>query len=158
MQRQKNDSAILRRNIVSEDPNKKVFERVIEQAYNKGNVDVLNEAFAPNFVEHQAGIVPPKAEGVKRSIAFLRGAFPDLELTIEEIITNGDKTWARITGRGTHQGPFMGLPPSGRAFTITVMDVCRFENGQIVEHWGVADQLSVMAQIGALPSLPQLRP
>jgi len=140
---------------MSEEQNKKVFERVIEEAYNKGNVDVLNETFAPNFVEHQAGIVPPTIEGVKRSIAFLRGAFPDLKLTIEEIIASGDKTWARITGRGTHQGPFMGFAPTGKSFVITVMDLCRYENGQIVEHWGVADQLAVMAQIGALPQPPR---
>jgi predicted ester cyclase len=140
---------------MSEERNIKVFERVIEEAYNKGNVDVLNEAFAPSFVEHQAGIVPPTAEGVKRSIAFLRGAFPDMRLTIEEIIASGDKTWARITGRGTHQGLFMGLPPTGKSIVVTVMDVCRFENGQIVEHWGVADQFAVMAQLGALPRPPQ---
>jgi steroid delta-isomerase-like uncharacterized protein len=142
---------------MSEEQKKKVFERVIEEAYNKGNVDVLNEAFAPNFVEHQAGIAPPTAEGVKRSIAFLRGAFPDLKLTVEEIIENGDKTWARITARGTHQGPFMGFPPTGKSIVVTVMDVCRYDNGQIVEHWGVADQLAVMAQIGALPRPPQAR-
>jgi predicted ester cyclase len=142
---------------MSEEQNKRVFERIIEEAYSKGNVDVLNEAFAPRFVEHQAGIVPPTAEGVKRSIAFLRGAFPDLKLTIEEIIASGDKTWARITGRGTHQGPFMGMPPTGKPIVVTVMDVCRFENGQIVEHWGVADQFAVMAQIGALPRPPQGR-
>jgi steroid delta-isomerase-like uncharacterized protein len=142
---------------MSEEQNKKVFERVIEEVYNKGNVDVLNEAFAPNFIEHQAGIVPPTAEGVKRSVAFLRGAFPDIKLTIEEIIASGDKTWARITAHGTHQGPFMGLPPTGKSFAITVIDVCRFENGQIVEHWGVADQLAAMAQIGALPRPQQGR-
>jgi predicted ester cyclase len=134
-----------------EEQNKKVFERVVEEAYNKGNVDVLNEVFASNFIEHQAGIVPPTAEGVKRSIAFLRGAFPDMKLTIEEIIANGDKTWARITGRGTHQGPFMGIPPTGKPIAVTVMDECRFEDGKIVEHWGVADQLAVMAQLGGLP-------
>jgi len=140
---------------MSEERNKKVFERVIEEAYSKGNVDVLNEAFAPNFVEHQTGIMPPTAEGVKGSIVFLRGAFPDLKLTIEEIVASGDKTWARITARGTHQGPFMGLPPTGKSIVITVMDVCRFENGQIVEHWGVADQFAMMMQIGALPRPPQ---
>jgi predicted ester cyclase len=143
---------------MSEEQNKRVFERVIEEAYSRGNVDVLDEAFAPNFIEHQAGIVPPTAEGVKRSIAFLRAAFPDMKLTIEEIIASGDKTWARITGRGTHQGPFMGIPPTGKSIVVTVMDVCRFEQGQIVEHWGVADQLAVMAQLGALPRPQQGRP
>jgi predicted ester cyclase len=116
---------------------------------------VLNEAFAPNFVEHQAGIAPPTMEGVKRSIAFLRSAFPDMKLTIEEIIASGDKTWARITARGTHQGPFMGFAPTDKSIVVAVMDVCRYENGQIVEHWGVADQLAVMAQIGALPRPPR---
>jgi predicted ester cyclase len=142
---------------MSEERNKKVFGKVIEDAYNKGNVDVLSEAFAPSFIEHQAGIVPPTAEGVRRSIAFLRSAFPDMKLTIEEIIASGDKTWARITGRGTHQGPFMGFPPTGKSIVVTVMDECRFENGQIVEHWGVADQLAVMAQVGALPRPSQGR-
>jgi predicted ester cyclase len=142
---------------MSEERNKKVFGKVIEEAYNKGNVDVLSEAFAPSFIEHQAGIVPPTAEGVRRSIAFLRSAFPDMKLTIEEIIASGDKTWARITGRGTHQGPFMGFPPTGKSIVVTVMDECRFENGQIVEHWGVADQLAVMAQVGALPRPSQGR-
>jgi predicted ester cyclase len=142
---------------MSEEQNKKVFERVIEEAYSKGNVAVLDEAFAPNFVEHQAGIAPPTAEGVKRSIGFIRGAFPDMKLTIEEMIASGDRVWARLTGRGTHQGPFLGIPPTGKSIVITVMDECRFENGQIVEHWGVADQLAVMAQLGALPRPQQGR-
>lgn len=77
---------------MSEEQNKRTFETVIEEAYSKGNVDALSEAFAPNFIEHQAGIVPPTVEGIKRSIAFLRGAFPDLQLTIEEIIASGDRT------------------------------------------------------------------
>ena len=136
---------------MSEEQNKRIFERVIEEAYSKGNVDVLDEVFATNFVEHQVGIVPPTVDGVKRSIAFLRGAFPDLKLIIEEILASGDKTWARITGRGTHQGTFMGILPTGKSVVVTVMDECRFEDGKIVEHWGVADQLAVMAQIGALP-------
>jgi len=140
---------------MSEEHNKQVFRMVIEKAYSKGDLELLDKAFAPNFVEHQAGIVPPTVEGVRRSIVYLRRAFPDLKLTIEEIIADGDKTWARITGRGTHQGPFMGLSPTGRSIVVTVMDVCRFENGQIVEHWGVADQLAVMAQLGGLPQPPQ---
>ena len=140
---------------MSEEHNKHVFRMVIEKAYSKGDLELLDKAFAPNFVEHQAGIVPPTVEGVRRSIVYLRRAFPDLKLTIEEIIADGDKTWARITGRGTHQGPFMGLSPTGRSIVVTVMDVCRFENGQIIEHWGVADRLAVMAQLGGLPQPPQ---
>jgi predicted ester cyclase len=137
--------------------NIQAFRRVIEEAYSQGKLDVLDEVMAADFVEHQAGIMPPTVEGVKRSIVFLRSAFPDLNLTIEEIVAIGDKTWARLTGRGTHQGPMMGAAPTGRSIVVTVMDVCRYENGKIVEHWGVADQFSMLGQIGALPRPPQGR-
>lgn len=143
---------------MSEGQNAKAFRAVIEEAYSLGMLEVIDEVMAPNFVEHQAGIVPPTAEGVKKSIALLRRAFPDLKLTIEEIVEIGDKTWARMTGRGTHLGPFMGIAPTGKPFTITVIDVCRYENGRIAEHWGVADQFALMAQIGALPRPPQGQP
>ncbi len=135
--------------------NEEVFRRVIEEGFNKGNLTALDELFASNFTEHQDGFVPPNVEGVKGAIVGLRTPFPDLELTIDEIVASGDKTWARITGRGTHQGPFMGRAPTGKSFAITVIDICRFENGKIVEHWGVADRLSLMGQLGLLPRLPQ---
>ena len=99
--------------------------------------------------------MPPNVEGVKGAIAGLRTPFPDLKLTIEEILASGEKTWARITARGSHQAPFMGRPPTGKSFVITVIDICRFENGKIVEHWGVADRLSLMGQLGLLPRPPQ---
>jgi len=136
---------------MSEEQHKQVFRRLIEEGFGKGNLEVLNDVFAPNFVEHQDGFVPPNAEGVKGAIVSLRTAAPDLKLTIEEIIASGEKTWARITARGTHRGPFMGRPATQRTFAITVIDICRFENGQVVEHWGVADRLGMMAQLGLLP-------
>ena len=136
---------------MSDEQNEKVFRRLIEQGFSMGNLEVLNDVFAPNFVEHQDGFVPPNVEGVKGAIVGLRTAAPDLKLTIEEIITSGEKTWARITARGTHRGPFMGRPATERVFAITVIDICRFENGQVVEHWGVADRLSMLAQLGLLP-------
>ena len=136
---------------MSEEHNKEIFRRLIEEGFNKGNLAALDELFARNFVEHQDGFVPPNVEGVKGAIVSLRTPFPDLKLTIEEIIASGDKTWARIAAHGTHQAPFMGRPPTNKSFTITVIDICRFANGQIVEHWGVADRLSLMAQLGLLP-------
>lgn len=128
---------------------------MIDEGFNRGNLAALDELFAPNFVEHQDGIVPPNIEGLKGAIVSLRTPFPDLKLTIEEIAAIGGKTWARITGRGTHQAPFMGRSPTGRSFAITVIDICRFENGKIIEHWGVADRLSLMGQLGLLPRPPQ---
>ena len=136
---------------MSEEQNKQVFRQLIEEGFSQGKLEVLDDVFAPNFVEHQDGFVPPNVEGVKGAIVSLRTAAPDLKLTIEEIIASGEKTWARITGRGTHRGPFMGRPATGRSFAITVIDICRFENGKIVEHWGVADRLGMIAQLGLLP-------
>jgi predicted ester cyclase len=139
---------------MSEEKHKQVFRILIEEGFNKGNLGALDEICAPGFIEHQAGITPPTVEGLKGAIISLRSPFPDLKLTIEEIIQSGDKTWARITGRGTHQGTFMGRPPTDKSFAITVIDICRFENNKIVEHWGVADRLNLIEQIGLLPKTP----
>jgi predicted ester cyclase len=135
--------------------NKRVFRCMIEEGFNKGNLAALDELFSPEFIEHQDGFVPPNIEGVKGAIVSLRTPFPDLKLTIEEIIASGDKTWARITARGTHQAPFMGRPPTAKSFAITVIDICRFEASQIAEHWGVADRLGLMGQLGLLLPPPQ---
>ena len=135
---------------MSEEKHKKVFQQLIEEGFNKGNLVVLDEICASNFIEHQDGIPPPTVEGLKGAITSLRTPFPDLILTIEDIIASGDKTWARITGRGTHQGAFMGRPPTEKSFAITVIDICRFENYKIVEHRGVADRFSLVTQIGLM--------
>ncbi|HSD91311.1 MAG TPA: ester cyclase [Kofleriaceae bacterium] len=134
------------------------FARLIDEGFNKGNFDAWDDILPPEYAEHQFGM-PTTREGFKKAITGLRGAFPDLHLTIDEMVTSGDKVWARMTGRGTHKGtPFMGLAPSGKTFTITVLDVCRFENGKMVEHWGVPDQLALFRQIGgALGSPPASR-
>jgi predicted ester cyclase len=132
------------------DHHAEAFRIVMEEAFGKGNTAVLDEVFAPDAQEHQFGM-PATVEGLKGSIKSLRTAFPDLTLTVEAVVTDGDMVWGRATARGTHLGPFMGMPPSGRKFAIQVFDMCRFENGRIVEHWGVPDRFALMAQLGALP-------
>jgi predicted ester cyclase len=135
---------------MSDEKHMQVFRLLIEEGFNKGNLSALDELCAPGFVEQQDGITPPTVEGLKGAIISLRTPFPDLNLTIDEIIASGDKTWARITGRGTHRGTFMGQAPTGKSFAITVIDICRFEDNKISEHWGVADRLGLMAQLGLL--------
>jgi predicted ester cyclase len=129
--------------------NQEVLRRVIEEGFNRGNYAALDPLFAPGYQEHQFGL-QPTLEGLKRDIQFLRTAFPDLHLTIDDMVVDGDKVWIRMTARGTNQGPLLG-PPTGKAMRITVFDVCRFENGKIVEHWGVPDRFAQMAQLGLLP-------
>ena len=134
---------------MSTEQNQEVLRRVIEEGFNKGNYDALDSLFASDYIEYQFGL-KPTLPGLKEDIQFLRTAFPDFHLTIEDMVAEGDKVWIRMTARGTNRGPFMG-PPTGKSMTITVMDICRFENGKIVEHWGVPDRFAVMAQLGLLP-------
>jgi predicted ester cyclase len=129
---------------------KAIFGELIEQGFNSGNLDALDSIFAPGFLEHQDGMRPPNGQGVKNAILALRGAFPDMHLEIEDIIEHEDKTWARITARGTHRGSLMGEPATGKSYVITVIDICRFEGDRISEHWGIADQFSLMRQLGML--------
>jgi predicted ester cyclase len=107
----------------------------------------------PTHTEHQFDL-PSTLEEFKGSIRYLRNTFADFSLTIEDIVAEGDKVWARMSGRGRHDKEFMGRPPTGKLFEITVIDICRFENGKIVEHWGVPDRFHLIVQLGLLPGPP----
>lgn len=139
---------------MSAEQNKEVFRRVIEEGFNKGNMDALDECFHPAYIEHQFDL-PPTLEEFKGSIRYLRNMFSPFSLTIDDMVADGDKVWVRMTGRGTNSQPFMGRPPTGKPYAITVFDICRFENGKITEHWGVPDRFHMLAQLGLLPQPPQ---
>jgi predicted ester cyclase len=130
--------------------NKEAFRRLFEEVLGGGDLAVLDELVAPDMVEHQPGLQSGR-EGMRSLVHLLRGAYPDLRYTIEDITTDGDKVWGRVTARGTNNGSFLGHPPTGRTMAITVMDICRFANGQIVEHWGVADTFGALAQLRLIP-------
>jgi predicted ester cyclase len=135
--------------IVTQETMLEVVRQVIEQGFNQGNYAALDALLPEHILEHQAGLHADR-EGFKRDIEFLRRGFPDFHLTIEEMIVEGDRVWARSIARGTNLGPFMG-PPTGKPVEVTVFDVCRVQNGQIVEHWGVPDRFTLLQQIGRLP-------
>ena len=127
-----------------------VVRRLIEDGFNKGDLDVCDELTAPDLVEHQefgpghaAG-----AEGVKAVIASLRRAYSDFHLEIEHLTVDGERVWLHMTGSGTNDGPFMGNPPTGRAMRINVFDLIRVVDGRMVEHWGVPDRLGALFQLG----------
>lgn len=133
----------------SPEQNLETLRRVIEERFNRGNYVALDPLFAASYQEHRFGL-KTTLEGFKEDLRSLRAGFPDLHLTIEDCIADADRVWIRMTARGSHRGPFMG-PPTGKLMTITVMDVCRFECGKIVEHWGVPDRFALLAQLGLLP-------
>lgn len=96
-------------------------------------------------------LIPQMLRGVKKAIISLHDAFPDFTLTIEDLIVGDDKVWGRMTGKGTHKNQFGPLPPTGKRFEITVIDIMRFKDGKLIEHWGVPDRLALMEQLGMTP-------
>lgn len=135
--------------------NKLVFRRTYEEVFNQGNLTVADELVAPDFVdreEHPGNV--PGPEAVRSVAVMLRTAFPDLHFTIEDLIAEGDLVAGRLTMSGTHDGPLMGIPPTGRQVRQTHMHVVRFRDGQAIEHWGVRDDMGLMRQLGLMPERP----
>jgi steroid delta-isomerase-like uncharacterized protein len=127
------------------------MQRVYD-AFNTGNVALLDSAIALAVVEHQPLPVPITGrEDLKAFVTMMRTAFPDLTVTVDEQFAASDKVVAVTTLRGTHQGEFMGIAPTGRAIEVGGIDVVRFEDGLGVEHWGFGDDLGMMQQLGVIP-------
>jgi predicted ester cyclase len=127
--------------------NTDVVRALYEQVYSQGSLDLIDELYAPNYVEHQADS-PAGREGVRSSLGALRAGIPDLTVTIEDITTAGDTVWVRSTMRGTHEGTIFGIPATGRVIEAAWFDVYQVVNGTIVAHWGVGDELGLMQQLG----------
>jgi predicted ester cyclase len=138
---------------MSSETNMNAVRTVIEEGFNKGNLGALDAVYATEVAEHQFGM-GPSLESLKRDILFLRRAFPDLHMTIEDMVVDGDCVWVRSKARGTNLGGFMGAP-NGKSIEITVYDSVRLKDGRIVEHWGVPDRFAVLAQLGVLEQLKE---
>ena len=128
--------------------NKALARRAFEEVWNQGNLDVVDEIFSIDFVEHRSGPDIHGPEGVKQLATMYSIAFPDLKYTIEDQIAEGDKVVCRWTATGTHKGELMGIPPTGAQVTSTGIDIFRITDGQIVELWVNVDELGTMQQLG----------
>jgi len=134
--------------------NKEVFRQMVDEVFNQGNISMVDELVAPDFVEHEElppGI-PEGIEGVKVLTSQLRKAFPDFKAEIEDLIAEGDRVVVRMNWTGTQQDEFMGIPPTGKSISIEVIDIVRFAGGKFVEHWGVMDNMGMMQQLGVVPA------
>lgn len=134
---------------MSVEENKAIFRRIVEEGFNKGNLAIVDELVATNHVNHTDNVHGP--EEYKQFITMYRTAFPDLHMTIEDQIAEGDKVVNRWTSRGTHKGDLMGIPPTGKQITVMGMYVARIIGGKIVEEWGNFDALGMMQQLGVVP-------
>jgi len=126
------------------------FRRILEEGIGRGDESVLDEFVSPDIVEHQRGNAQglEGAKGVARTLHRWMG---DFSLTVEDIAVAGDVVWARNRARGTSTTSVMGFGPTGEQVEIDVIDIGRFEDGKLVEHWGIADQLGLLMQVGFDP-------
>lgn len=129
--------------------------RRIYELLSAGDIEAFGELLADGFVEHEEtpGLEPTK-EGVQQLFRMYRTSFPDMRMELEEALPSGDKVVGRVRATGTHTGePFMGMPASGKSINMQLVDIMRFDDdGRVCEHWGVADSLSMMQQLGAIPA------
>ncbi|HEV8711860.1 MAG TPA: ester cyclase [Candidatus Binatia bacterium] len=139
---------------MSSEANKALVRRFYDEVFNQQNRATAAEILAPDFVAHHPafpdGIRGP--EGIVQTVAAFRSGFPDLHYTIDDLFAEGDKVGVRWTGRGTHQGEFLNMAPTGKAMTYTGTDVFRVARGQCAEAWVSADVLGLLQQLGAIPS------
>ena len=134
--------------------NKALARRYLEEVWDKGNVELIDELFTTDFVRHG----PPAVEGEVRGPEDFKGlvntyhaGFPDFQVTIDDMIAEGDSVVSRWTVRGTHQGELMGNAPTGNRVTFTGYLFDRISGGKIEEEWVDYDTLQVMQEIGGVP-------
>lgn len=123
------------------------------EAIASGNFGEIGELAAPDYLAYQAGFPGPVTRD--QHLQFAEGffaAFPDAQLTVDDILVEGDRGMMRWTFHGTHQGELMGIPATGRQVTMTGIEVNRVRDGKIVEHWVEMDQLGLMQQLGVIPA------
>ena len=133
------------------DRNKEIARRIYEEVLNKRDLELLDELVAPDYEEHDP--LPGQGtglDGIRTRYRMLIEAF-DPTFTIEDMIAEGDKVVVRWTNSGTNVGDFLGMPATGRSFSIAGVDIYRLEGGKLAEHWHVVDQLAQMQQLGLLP-------
>mgnify|MGYP001819182937 CR=1 FL=1 len=129
---------------------KATMARIIDEGFNQGDMDALDRLISDDFVEHED--LPPGVQQGKAAplamITMMRAAFPDLHVTVEEMLQDGNKVVTRSRFAGTHEGEFMGIPPTGNKFDVPVIDIIDFREGKAVAHWGVMDNAAMMEQLG----------
>jgi steroid delta-isomerase-like uncharacterized protein len=132
-----------------------MVHRLFEELWNKGNLPVADELIAPTYTHHDASTpdVGRGPESEKKRVTLYRTAFPELRLTVEAVIAEGESVVARWSCRGAHRGDLSGIAPTGKQFVISGVTVVRFTDGKIVEGWINWDALGLMQQLGVVPEL-----
>jgi predicted ester cyclase len=135
--------------------NKATVRRLVEEIQNRHDLGQMDAFFAPNFINHlEDSDTASELTAVERAKIVFRemfAAFPDLHVTIQDQLAEGEKVVTHKLFQGTHQGVFMGVAPTGKQIAFTVIDILRLDQGKVVEHWAIQDRLALMQQLGMLP-------
>jgi steroid delta-isomerase-like uncharacterized protein len=141
------------------EPNKAIVRRLFEELWNKGNLSLADQLFAPNYEHHDASTLDfgrgPESE--KKRATLYRTAFPDIQLTMEEVIAEGEIVMTRWSCRGTHKGDLSGIAPTGKQINISGVTIARLANGKMAESWVNWDALGLMQQLGVVPELAKTK-
>ncbi|MBX3082421.1 MAG: ester cyclase [Anaerolineae bacterium] len=133
--------------------NKAAVRHFIETAFNQHDLGGFPDYYSPNLIDHALPPnMPQGLEGRKMLASMFFTGFPDIRVTIEDMVAEGDKVVAYWSATGTHQGDLMGIPPTGKYVTISGMAIDRLQGGKSVEHWEIIDQLGLMQQLGVIPA------
>jgi steroid delta-isomerase-like uncharacterized protein len=134
--------------------NKAIQRRSHEDIWDKHNPDAVDEYYASDFINHSAPPgVPADREGLKGLIAMYFDAFPDLEVTNEFVLADGDKVIIRWNAKGTHTGPLGDIPATGNKIATRGISIAQISHGKIVGTWNESDQMDLMQQLGVIPAL-----
>ena len=139
--------------LVSAEGNKAVIRRLIEEVYNEGNLDVVDELMAPDIFDHAA--VPEHQHGIdgfKHVMEWVREFSSDVRYDIDDIIAEGEKVAVRMTQSGTHTGAVRGISPTGKSFSVDYVHWFRLANGKVAEMWAVRDDLTRLQQLDLIPA------
>lgn len=132
-------------------PNKVVVRRFYAEVLSGGDLSRVEEFIAPEYLDHNAEGAGRGPSVLRAHIEALRNTFPDFNLQIDEILSEGDKVVTRVSGHGTHMGEWMGIRPTGAVIRVRGINIDRIADGRIVEHWGEADTVGMLCQMGADP-------
>jgi steroid delta-isomerase-like uncharacterized protein len=139
---------------MSTEENKALIRRFYEEVFNNRNLAALDDFYAPNHIDHTLPPgLPVGPEGTKQAIATMLEGFPDLHISIEDMIAEGDKVVIRFTTHGTQQGTLGGIPPTNKQVAISTIEITRIAEGKIVEDWGLDDRLGMLQQLGLVPAM-----
>ena len=136
---------------MSIEENKQLLRRYINEVWENGNLEALREFLAPGYLRHVSPTLPPLSleEQIQRLTGF-RTAFPDITLTVEEVMAEGDRIAFRSTINGTHRGELAGLAPTDKHITVGLVDIIRVEDGRFAELWGGPNMADMFRQLGAV--------